>query len=119
MLNNYSMPKDVEFKKAMATSDHIYLTANHKSELFRFDPDKIASENTKLEFELVGTFANPPDNVCLIEEDGIIYNFSKATIETFNTKTGEFKVVWEETETDKSLEFSSNFSLGCFPTVIL
>jgi len=116
MLNNYSMPKDVEFKKAMATSDHIYLTANHKSELFRFDPDKNAPENTKLEFEVVGTFANPPENVCLIEEDGIIYNFSKATIETFDTKSGVFEVVWEETETE-SLEFSPNFLFGCFPMV--
>ena len=119
MHTNFNMPKDVEFKKAMPTSDHIYLTANHKSELYRFDPDQTSSEKKeKLVIELVGTFSRSPQNVCLIEEEGIIYNFSddgKPSIETYNTVTKEFKIVWEADV--GSIEFSSNYSLGCFPLV--
>ena len=119
MHTNLNMPKDVEFKRALAASGHIYLTASHKSQLYRFDPDQATYEkNEKVDFELVGTFSRTTQNVCLIEEEGIIYNFSdeaKPSIEIYNTHTNEFKVVWEAEV--GSIVFSPNYSLGCFPLI--
>jgi hypothetical protein len=121
-LTHFKIPKDVEFQTAMSATDCIYLTANHRNDLYKFDPDQTydqtetETESEKLEFELVGTFTHPPRNVCLI--DDVIYNFSgefKPAIETYDVKKKVFKVVWEEES--GTLEFSSNFSFGCFPLV--
>ena len=117
-LTHFNIPKDVEFSSAMSGDDFIYLTANHRNDLYKFDPDKsfTKSENEKLEFEHLGKFCHSPQNVCLIEE--IIYNFSddeKPTVEIFDVKKKEFKVVWQDEI--GTMEFSSNFSFGCFPLV--
>ena len=70
--------------------------------------------------ESIGKFSTETQNVSLVGFE--IFNFSTdpfeyiSTIETYNLKTKEFKVVWEK-ETEE-FDFSPYESLACFPLVV-
>ena len=72
------------------------------------------------ELELIGKFSTETHNVSLVGHE--IFNFSTnqfeyiSTIETYNLKTKEFKVVWEK-ETEE-FDFSPYQPIACFPLVV-
>ena len=120
------IPKNIEFNRAIVYKDSIYLTGNHSYDLFRFKPDKSQPHidgnvvEPRHELRHLGKFFTETQNVCLVGDE--LFNFStdpfeyKSTVETYNIKTGKFKIVWEK-ETEE-LDFSPYQSLGCFPLVI-
>jgi len=112
-LNQVGLPSDVEFDSAMATDTHIYLTSAHSRELHRFDPEAPSK------LEMVGKFTKEANNTCIVNH--VIYNFNseefddERTVESFDTKTKEFEVLWKKEIPE--WDFSPHYCLGCFPIV--
>ena len=145
-IDNVTLPKHMEFNRALVHENYIYLTGNHAYELYRLNPDDInrnRDENVRIAdeslpdisqkppvqpskaedkpaLEFLGKFANEAQNVCVVANT--IYNFStdqfeyNSVIETYNLETRKFNVVWEK-ETHQ-FDFSPYYSSGCFPLII-
>ena len=111
--NQVGLPSDVEFDSALASGTHIYLTSAHSRELHRFDP------HSPTHLELVGKFTKETNNTCIV--NNVIYNFNseefddERVVESFDTKTQEFKVLWKKEIPE--WDFSPHYCLGCFPIV--
>jgi len=114
--NQMELPPDVEFDSAMASDTHIYLTSAHSRDLYRFDPE---CKGQDLKLDIVGQFSKEANNTCIV--NGIIYNFhseefdDERVVESFDTKTEEFKVLWKKDVPE--WDFSPFYCLGCFPIV--
>ena len=126
-LTDVDIPQNIEFNRAIVYENSIFLTGNHSYELFCLKPPiKRQSHNkgnepqTGHKLELIGKFSTETHNVSLVGHE--IFNFSTnqfeyiSTIETYNLKTKEFKVVWEK-ETEE-FDFSPYQPIACFPLVV-
>ena len=126
-LTDVEIPQNIEFNRSIVYQNSIFLTGSHSYELFCLKPPiKRQSHNIGNEhqpghkLELIGKFSTETQNVSLVGYE--IFNFSTdpfeyiSTIETYNLKTKEFKVVWKK-ETEE-FDFSPYQSLACFPLVV-
>jgi len=126
-VENFEMPR-LEFSTALSSKTHIYLTSTHCHELYRFNPDptKLSPDQLSTDckdkfepMELMGKFSKETHNTTIV--DNVIYNFNtedfddERVVECFDIQQSKFSVLWKKD--CPKMDFSPNYSLGCFPIV--
>lgn len=115
--NKVKMIKDCNISSlsyAVSDNHHVYLIDNGTPHLFRIDPDG------DMKLECIGSFVHEAQNICLL--DGVIYNFvsdkfdTRSYVEAYDIATATFSLLWSKRT---KMQFSSYFSLGCFPLVLI
>ena len=120
-------PEGLAFNSALPYKDDLYFTSKNNSTLFRCplkNPDPMTCDTEikeTIEAEELGKFKNETQNLCLLETEGKIYNFSSdefdhnSTIEVYDIAKKVFKLLY--ISKDPEIDFSPYFSFGCFPLV--
>ncbi|RZF41395.1 hypothetical protein LSTR_LSTR000109 [Laodelphax striatellus] len=110
-MNNIVIPNNLSVASAMTDNEWMYVIANTRPDLYRFQP-----YNEHVELEHLGRFQIEGKNACLV--NNCIYKFGydgtdyKYNLEMFCIETKSFKVLWECSETDIGLDTANE---GCFP----
>ena len=112
---------DLEPAQAFSVGSRIFLCSPYSTALYALQSEPLltAASDTAVTAELVGKFCYEMKSTCSNGE--LIYNFGsdefgdERAIETFNTRTGELKLLWKMDL--PNCTFSPQFSLGCFSLV--
>ena len=103
-----------------AVNPSLYLTSRLSCSLYQLTQDEAKPGDT-CQIRHVGKFSAEAQNTCLVAQDRRIYNFSSdefgdnRSVEVFHIDSETFETVWSQDVPE--WDFSSQYSLGCFPLV--